>query len=81
MEGCLCCFTSDDSTCKTTLCQHHLSGFGTVFINTGLYDGRYNVYADLEAEAAYLKLNDSGVYLLQLQAAFAKLQVLIDIFH
>ena len=37
---------------------------------------RYDVYANLEAEAAYLKLNDNGVYLLQLQAAFAKLQVL-----
>ena len=38
------------------------------------YD-RYDVYANLEAEAAFLKLNDNGVYLLQLQAAFAKLQV------
>ncbi|KAA6428169.1 MAG: hypothetical protein FRX49_01765, partial [Trebouxia sp. A1-2] len=38
-------------------------------------DLRYDVYANLEAEAAFLKLNDNGVYLLQLQAAFAKLQV------
>ena len=36
---------------------------------------RYDVYANLEAEAAFLKLNDNGVHLLQLQAAFAKLQV------
>lgn len=36
---------------------------------------RYDVYASLEAEAAYLKLNNDGVYLLQLQAAFADLQV------
>ncbi len=40
---------------------------------------RYDVYANLEAEAAFLKLNDSGVHLLQLQAAFAKLQVCLDI--
>lgn len=36
---------------------------------------RYNVYANLEAQAAYLKLNAKGVHLLELQAAFADLQV------
>ncbi|DBB14252.1 TPA: hypothetical protein ACH3X3_001198 [Trebouxia sp. C0006] len=41
-------------------------------------DLRYDVYANLEAEAAFLKLNDSGVHLLQLQAAFAKLQYLVN---
>jgi len=40
---------------------------------------RYDVYANLEAEAAFLKLNDSGVHLLQLQAAFAKLQVFLTL--
>lgn len=37
--------------------------------------GRYDVYANLQASAAFLKLNANGLYLLQLQAAFAKLQV------
>ena len=36
---------------------------------------RYNVYASLEAEAAYLKLNANGIYLTELQDAFADLQV------
>ena len=40
---------------------------------------RYDVYANLEAEAAFLKLNDSGVHLLQLQAAFAQLQVFLTL--
>lgn len=35
----------------------------------------YNVYANLEAQAAYLKLNASGQYLMELQDAFADLQV------
>lgn len=39
---------------------------------------RYDVYADLQAEAAFLRLNSSGAYLLQLQAAFAKLQYLVN---
>ncbi|KAL0022694.1 hypothetical protein WJX77_001966 [Trebouxia sp. C0004] len=41
-------------------------------------DLRYDVYANLEAEAAFLKLNNNGVHLLQLQAAFAKLQYLVN---
>ena len=36
------------------------------------------MYADLQAEAAFLKLNGNGTYLLQLQAAFAKLQYLVN---
>lgn len=39
---------------------------------------RYDVYSDLQAEAAFLRLNDNGVYLLQLQAAFANLQYLVN---
>ncbi len=48
-------------------------------ISVYIGNDRYDVYANLEAEAAFLKLNDNGVYLLQLQAAFAKLQVCLDI--
>ena len=40
---------------------------------------RYDVYASLEAQAAYLKLNANGIYLLELQAAFADLQVSLNI--
>ena len=36
------------------------------------------MYSDLQAEAAFLRLNHNGVYLLQLQAAFAKLQYLVN---
>lgn len=36
------------------------------------------MYADLQAEAAFLRLNQNGVFLLQLQAAFAKLQYLVN---
>ncbi|KAL3132313.1 hypothetical protein ABBQ32_008891 [Trebouxia sp. C0010 RCD-2024] len=39
---------------------------------------RYDVYADLQAEAAFLRLNQNGIFLLQLQAAFAKLQYLVN---
>ena len=39
---------------------------------------RYDVYASLEAQAAYLKLNANGIYLLELQAAFADLQVSLN---
>ena len=42
---------------------------------------RYDVYANLEAEAAFLKLNNNGSYLLELQAAFAKLQVMLHSLH
>ena len=36
------------------------------------------MYADLQAEAAFLRLSNNGIYLLQLQAAFAKLQYLVN---
>ena len=39
---------------------------------------RYNVYASLEAQAAYLKLNDNGIHLMELQDAFADLQVRLE---
>ncbi|KAK9819873.1 hypothetical protein WJX72_003501 [[Myrmecia] bisecta] len=39
---------------------------------------RYNVYDNLEAQAAYLKLSAQGMYLDQVQNSFSALQVLVN---
>lgn len=36
------------------------------------------MYANLQAGAAFLRLNQNGIFLLQLQAAFANLQYLVN---
>ena len=69
------------ASCKTlvSLYKLHMPPLFACKLTAGLNATcRYDVYSDLQAEAAFLRLNDNGVYLLQLQAAFANLQYLVN---